>query len=125
MDKIEIDELTERLENKTVLAAGDIYEMFGVKYLTAANVPDMDDPCDVCAFSECACMFNADIPSCYNNVHFEVIKGIEFALCDSFGEIIDMVKYIDTKTVRTADGTTYDIQNLFREDYTIEPMIVR
>lgn len=125
MDKIDIDELTERLENKPVLSAGSIYEMFGVKYLTADNVPDMDDPCDMCAFNTCNCMFNADIPCCYNNVHFEVIKDIELVLLDCFGDTAATVESIDNNTVKTKNGKTYDMLTLYRGGYSIEPMIVK
>lgn len=124
MDKMNIDEIDKRLKNKPTLASGSIYEMFGSRYLTVANTKGVD-PCDMCAFNKCACMINVDIPSCDNDVHFELIKGIKFALCDSFGEILDMVEYIDNNTVKTKDGSTYDMLTLFRKDYTIEPMIVR
>jgi hypothetical protein len=69
MDKINIDELNERLKNKITLASGNIYEMFGAKYITVTNTEGRN-PCDMCAFNKCACMLNVDIPSCNNDVHF-------------------------------------------------------
>ena len=124
MDKSNIDELNERLKNKTTLAAGSIYEMFGSKYLTTTYTEGRN-PCDICAFNKCACMFNVDIPSCNNGVHFELIKDIKFALFDSSGELVDIIEHIDNTTVRTKDGQTYDMVTLYHGHYFIEPMIIR
>lgn len=124
MDKINIDELNERLKNKTTLSPGIIYEMFGSKYLTVVNIRGIN-PCDVCAFSKCSCMLNVDIPSCNNDVHFELIKDIKFVLLDCFGEVVDTVESINNNTVKTKDGKTYDMVTLYRGDYSIAPMIVK
>ena len=124
MDKINIDELNERLKNKTTLAADSIYEMFGSKYITVTNTKGIN-PCTICAFNKCACMFNVDIPSCNNGVHFELIKDIKFALFDSSGELITTIESINNNIVKTEDGETYDVVTLFSGDYSIEPMIIR
>jgi hypothetical protein len=124
MDKINIDELNERLKNKTTLSPGNIYEMFGAKYITVANTEGRN-PCDMCAFSKCSCMLNVDIPSCNNDVHFELIKDIKLVLLDCFGDTVATVESINNNTVRTKDGKTYDMVTLYRGDYSIAPMIVK
>lgn len=124
MDKSYIDELNERLKNKIALASGNIYEMFGAKYITVTNTEGRN-PCDMCAFNKCACMLNVDIPSCNNDVHFELIKDIKFVMLDCFGEVVDTVESINNNTVKTKDGKTYDMVTLYRGGYIIEPMIVR
>jgi hypothetical protein len=69
-------------------------------------------------------MFNVDIPSCNNDVHFELIKDIKFALFDSFG-LVDIIEYIDNTTVTTKDGKTYDMATLFTGDYYLKSMTVK
>jgi hypothetical protein len=124
MDKINIDELNERLKNKTTLSPGIIYEMFGSKYLTVVNIQGIN-PCDMCAFNKCSCMLNVDIPSCNNNVHFELIRDIKFALFDSDYDLVDIIERIDDNTVTTKDGKTYDMATLFTGDYYLKPMTVK
>jgi hypothetical protein len=69
-------------------------------------------------------MLNVDIPSCNNNVHFELIRDIKFALFDSFG-LVDIIERIDDNTVTTKDGKTYDMATLFTGDYYLKPMTVK
>ena len=78
MDKRDMAEIINRLNNKSTISSGCIFEMFGVKYVAITD--KSTNPCEKCAFEECNCMFNVDIPSCNNDVHFEVIKDIKFGL---------------------------------------------
>lgn len=66
---MDFEEFKKRHENKPVFNVGETYSMFGVTYITC---PCAD--CDKCVFASCQCEYNADVPCCHNDVHFEVRK---------------------------------------------------
>lgn len=48
---------------------GDTFRAFGVKYKVCKGAD-----CEECAFFDERCDLNPAIPSCNNNIHFEVVK---------------------------------------------------
>lgn len=48
---------------------GNTFEAFGSKYRVCSG-----SDCDDCAFFDMICDTNPAIPSCNNNVHFEIVK---------------------------------------------------
>lgn len=48
---------------------GDTFRAFGVKYKVCHGAD-----CEECAFSDSICDINPAIPSCNNNIHFELVK---------------------------------------------------
>lgn len=69
LDDEDIEEFKHRHENKPIVKVGNTYSMYGVEYIAKPCAR-----CDECAFADCQCEFNVDVPACYNNVHFEVKK---------------------------------------------------
>ena len=70
MNKEDFEEIKQRHENKPIIDVGKTYSMFGVTYIAC---PCAD--CFQCAFSECQCEYNVDVPRCNNDVHFELIAN--------------------------------------------------
>ena len=65
----------ERYKEKGTIKVGQTFEMFGCKYV-ACNESD----CDSCVFRDAQCDLNVDIPSCANNIHFEIAKNKKFTI---------------------------------------------
>lgn len=127
MDKFNLDQLVEiesQLNNKRILSSGYIYEMFGAKYIAISNT-EGENPCERCAFADCNCMFNADVPACYNNVHFEVIKDIKFGIYDICGDLIAIVKNISNNEVETECGKKFNLKSLYMHDFHIKPTLIK
>lgn len=68
----DIKEIENRLEGKVYHKEGETFALFGTHYKTCKGAN-----CEDCAFFDCHCMLNIDIPACNNNVHFEVLTEKE------------------------------------------------
>lgn len=53
----------------TFYRVGDTFQAFGVKYKVCHGAD-----CEECAFFNSRCAINPGIPSCNNNIHFEIVK---------------------------------------------------
>ena len=123
MDKHDMVEIINRLNNKSTISSGCIFEMFGVKYVAVTD--KSNNPCEKCAFEECNCMFNVDIPSCNNDVHFEVIKDIKFGLFDVYDDLIAMVKKVDANGVETECGKKFSMTAIYKDSCSIKPVLIK
>ncbi len=123
MDKRDMAEIVNRLNNKSTISSGCIFEMFGVKYVAITD--KSTNPCEKCAFEECNCMFNVDIPSCNNDVHFEVIKDIKFGLFDVYDDLIAMVKKIDENGVEIECGQRFSMTSIYKDSCSIKPVLIK
>ena len=123
MDKRDMAEIVNRLNNKSTISSGCIFEMFGVKYV--AYTDKSTNPCEKCAFADCNCMFNIDIPACHNGVHFEVIKDIKFGLFDVYGDLVAMVKKVDANGIETECGKKFSMKDLYMNDYHISTVLIK
>lgn len=115
-----MEEIKHRLENKAQYEKGDIFEMFGSQYVAVETTTV--NPCDNCAFANCACMFNVDIPRCDNNVHFRKLKQIALGICDKDGMKLANVEKIENGIVYCEGGKKTHIIDLYKYDYTIVPL---
>lgn len=124
MDKTDIAEIISQLNNKRVIPSGYIYEMFGAKYIAVTNTSN-ESPCERCAFADCNCMFNADIPSCINNVHFELVKNIKYGLFDENGDLLHKIEKITNDGVETDCGTKFNLKSLYMKNLHIEIILIK
>lgn len=115
-----MEEIKHRLENKPLLEKGDIFEMFGSQYVAVETTTV--NPCDNCAFANCACMFNVDIPRCDNNVHFRKLKKIALSIRDKYGMKLANVERIENGIVYCENGKQTHIIDLYKYGYTIVPL---
>lgn len=125
MDKTDITEMINQLNNKRVIPSGYIYEMFGTKYIAVTNMHNETNPCERCAFADCNCMFNMDVPSCNNNVHFEVVKEIKFGLFDSNGDLVCEIEKITNDGVETDCGAKFNLKSLYMKNLHIEIILIK
>jgi hypothetical protein len=115
-----MEEIKNRLENKAQYEVGDIFEMFGCQYVAVAT--QTKDPCENCAFADCACMFNVDIPKCDNNVYFRKVKKIVLSIFDKYGMKLSNVEKIENGIVYCENGKQTHIIDLYKYDYIIKPL---
>jgi hypothetical protein len=123
MDMIDLEEIVTRLENKSVIENGDVFEMFGSTYVAIKT--EEKNPCEKCAFANASCNFNVDIPSCNNGVYFRKVKKIVLSIFDKYGIKLENVIKIENGIVYCENGKQTHIIDLYKYGYTIKPLAIK
>lgn len=123
MDIADLKELVTRLEHKSVIENGNVFEMFGSTYVAIKT--NEKNPCEKCAFANANCNFNVDIPSCNNGVYFRKVKGIVLSIFDKYGMKLNNVVKIENGIVYCENNKQVSIIDLYKYGYTIKPLAIK